>query len=147
MTSDHARMQHHLAALIAERDLVAVGDAETRRVVGVQQHRRTAFALRCPTRISVKLVLRKLRAGEVIRRNGRSGRRLVDRRHVVGQARHDARLSPIAAQSGANANLPPGAREAVEEMRRLERQQRRRSSVRAARSRHPASRTRATWRR
>jgi hypothetical protein len=79
-------MDDHGAALVAELDAVAFGDAECDAVLGVHQGRGAPLALH-ELGVSVKVELRKVRAGAATRRKGLSPRRLVDDVEVVGQLR------------------------------------------------------------
>ena len=71
---------------LPRRTLLAVGDAQRARVVGVDHHRRPALALAGRIGVSVKLVLRKLRAGAVDQAERLVRRGLLDHRHVVRQS-------------------------------------------------------------
>ena len=139
-------VQHHLATCVAKPH-------QRTSAMPSRSHRRGASARSAGVRdgatdaISVKLVFRKLRAGEVTSRNGCSGGRRIDAGHVIRQPRH-ARVvrRPAPPSRGRNETACPAAG-TREEMRPLERHGIHRSNARAAPSAHQASRRLATSRR
>ena len=146
-TIEQARMQHDLAARIAEPHPVAIGDAEPRCIGRMQQHASAA-----PSRSPRRRCLGETGVEELPRRRGHHAERtvgcgLVGRRHVVGQRRHACPIGTDRAPVGCEMEALVGLRKAVVEMRIGERRRDIDPVAAPAPSSRPASPRHAAWRR